>query len=260
MSVPVPIAIPTSAWASAGASLMPSPTIATTFPSAWSALTSSALRSGSTPATTRSIPASLATLSAVRGSSPVSITTSSPIPRRRRTASTRAVLDRVGHRDHPRRAAVHRHADGRAAGARDLPATDARSGPVETPASSSQDAFPARTARPPTVARIPFPGTEWKSSGGTTSIPASLAPRTTASASGCAEPLSAQAASRSSSRSPASPAKPPSAAGRTGPAPACPASRCRSCRGRPCQPSAPSPARRRPGPGSPAPPPSPWRP
>ena len=32
MSVPVPIAIPTSAWASAGASLIPSPTIATTCP------------------------------------------------------------------------------------------------------------------------------------------------------------------------------------------------------------------------------------
>ena len=32
-SVPVPIAMPTSAWASAGASLMPSPTIATRLPS-----------------------------------------------------------------------------------------------------------------------------------------------------------------------------------------------------------------------------------
>src|SRR5215217_5662309 len=33
-SVPVPIAMPRSAWASAGASLMPSPTIATILPSA----------------------------------------------------------------------------------------------------------------------------------------------------------------------------------------------------------------------------------
>ena len=33
-SVPVPMAMPTSACASAGASLMPSPTIATVFPSA----------------------------------------------------------------------------------------------------------------------------------------------------------------------------------------------------------------------------------
>src|SRR5436190_2217663 len=36
-SAPLPIAIPTSARASAGASLIPSPTIATTWPSAWTA-------------------------------------------------------------------------------------------------------------------------------------------------------------------------------------------------------------------------------
>src|SRR4030067_1109704 len=57
MSVPVPIAIPTSAWASAGASLIPSPTIATTFPSAWILRTSSAFWSGRTSARTRAIPA-----------------------------------------------------------------------------------------------------------------------------------------------------------------------------------------------------------
>ena len=33
-SVPVPMAMPRSAWASAGASLMPSPTMATTWPAA----------------------------------------------------------------------------------------------------------------------------------------------------------------------------------------------------------------------------------
>ena len=50
-SVPVPIAMPTSAWASAGASLMPSPAIATTralAPAARS--TTSAFCSGSTSA------------------------------------------------------------------------------------------------------------------------------------------------------------------------------------------------------------------
>lgn len=41
-SVPVPIAIPTSAAAKAGASLIPSPAIATTRPSARSFLTASA--------------------------------------------------------------------------------------------------------------------------------------------------------------------------------------------------------------------------
>ena len=55
-SVPVPIATPRSARASAGASLMPSPTIATTCPSACSAAIRSALPDGSTSARTWSIP------------------------------------------------------------------------------------------------------------------------------------------------------------------------------------------------------------
>ena len=55
-SVPVPMAMPTSAWASAGASLMPSPTMATTLPPACSSLTSSAFCSGSTSARTSSMP------------------------------------------------------------------------------------------------------------------------------------------------------------------------------------------------------------
>ena len=49
-SVPVPMAMPTSACASAGASLMPSPAIATLRPSACRRLTCSALSSGSTSA------------------------------------------------------------------------------------------------------------------------------------------------------------------------------------------------------------------
>ena len=51
-SVPVPMARPRSAWASAAASLTPSPTIATTAPSAWSRRTTSTLSAGSTSATT----------------------------------------------------------------------------------------------------------------------------------------------------------------------------------------------------------------
>src|SRR4051812_12863001 len=49
-SVPEPIAIPTFACASAGASLIPSPAIATSFPSDWSRFTISSLRSGNTSA------------------------------------------------------------------------------------------------------------------------------------------------------------------------------------------------------------------
>src|SRR6266540_2831316 len=52
-SVPVPIARPRSAWARAAASLTPSPTIATTLPSACSRLTTSTLSAGNTSAMTR---------------------------------------------------------------------------------------------------------------------------------------------------------------------------------------------------------------
>ena len=64
-SVPVPIAIPTWACASAGASLIPSPAIATMRPSAWSRLTTLAFCSGRTSASTSSIPSVRATASAV---------------------------------------------------------------------------------------------------------------------------------------------------------------------------------------------------
>ena len=53
-SVPWPIARPRSAWASAAASLTPSPTIATTRPSSCRCLTTSTLSAGSTSAITSS--------------------------------------------------------------------------------------------------------------------------------------------------------------------------------------------------------------
>ena len=77
-SVPVPMAMPRSAWARAGASLMPSPTIATTCPSAWRAATRSALSAGRTSAMTWSMPTSAATVWAVAALSPVTIQTCRP--------------------------------------------------------------------------------------------------------------------------------------------------------------------------------------
>ena len=65
ISVPVPMAIPTSARDRAGASLMPSPTIATTSPSLRSRSISAILPSGRRPAATRSTPTSRATVWAV---------------------------------------------------------------------------------------------------------------------------------------------------------------------------------------------------
>ena len=77
-SVPVPIAMPRSAVASAGASLMPSPTNPTTCPASRRAVTCAAFSAGSTSATTWSMPTAEAMACAVAVLSPVSIHTSSP--------------------------------------------------------------------------------------------------------------------------------------------------------------------------------------
>ncbi len=55
-SVPVPIAMPTSAMASAGESFTPSPTIATRFPACWSCSTFATLWDGKTSANTFLMP------------------------------------------------------------------------------------------------------------------------------------------------------------------------------------------------------------
>ena len=79
--VPVFIATPTSACASAGASLVPSPVIATSRPSVWCSRISSSLRSGVASARKSSTPDSPAIFAAVSGLSPVTITVRIPIAR-----------------------------------------------------------------------------------------------------------------------------------------------------------------------------------
>ncbi len=74
MSVPVPMAIPTCACASAGASLIPSPAMATMRPSLCSFLTISAFCAGRTSAWKSSIPRLFASSWAVAWLSPVSMT------------------------------------------------------------------------------------------------------------------------------------------------------------------------------------------
>ena len=86
-SVPEPMAIPTSAWASAGASLIPSPTMAVILPWRWSFATSAALCSGSTSARTVSIPISAAMARATPQLSPVIMATSMPSWRSSATAA-----------------------------------------------------------------------------------------------------------------------------------------------------------------------------
>ncbi len=72
-SVPVPIAIPTSAFASAGASFTPSPAIATIKPFPFNSLTIRPLSSGIISAMTFFMPRVAATASAVFLLSPVSM-------------------------------------------------------------------------------------------------------------------------------------------------------------------------------------------
>ena len=84
-SAPAPMAIPISALVSAGASLMPSPTIIT-FPFFCNSRITLSFPPGSTPAITSSTPAFNPTALAVRSLSPVSITTCIPIFRISRIA------------------------------------------------------------------------------------------------------------------------------------------------------------------------------
>ena len=80
--VPVFIATPTSAWAKAGASLEPSPHMATSRPPFCSFRISSSLRSGVASARKSSTPASAAMAAAVSGLSPVTITVRMPMDRK----------------------------------------------------------------------------------------------------------------------------------------------------------------------------------
>src|ERR1700760_985380 len=79
--VPVFMATPTSAWASAGASLVPSPVIATSLPPACSFLIRAILSSGVASARKSSTPDSSAMALAVSGLSPVIMTVRMPMAR-----------------------------------------------------------------------------------------------------------------------------------------------------------------------------------
>ncbi len=76
------IATATSAWAKAGASLVPSPVMATKWPWAWYWRIMSSLASGVASARKSSTPASAAMAAAVTGLSPVIIMVRMPIRRR----------------------------------------------------------------------------------------------------------------------------------------------------------------------------------
>ena len=91
-SAPVPMAMPTSAAASAGASLTPSPAMATFAPLACSSSISAFLASGSMSARTSSMPSLSATALAVRSLSPVAMMILSPLSCSARIASALVAL------------------------------------------------------------------------------------------------------------------------------------------------------------------------
>src|SRR5680860_161953 len=180
-SVPVPMAEPTSAWARAGASLMPSPTMPTTRPSSCNRRTSRDLCSGITSASTRPMPTWRAMAAAVRRLSPVIITTSMP---RLFSAATAAAEPSL------RVSATPITAAGRPSTATNIgvlpslakSSCTAVSGAESIPASLSKRRLPTSTRRPPTSARTPWPVTESNSVGSSRSRPRSWAPLTLAAA------------------------------------------------------------------------------
>src|SRR5215204_22061 len=197
-SVPVPMATPTSALARAGASLMPSPTIATTLPSTCSLRISFSLSSGMTSASTRSMPSCPATDSAVCPLSPVSMTTSSPIRCSRSTASLDS--SRTTSATATRPATSPSTATNICVFPEAVSSSKRDARPAsETPDSSMSLRLPTSTVFPETVARTPRPVGASKASGSGTSRPRSFAPATIASPRGCSLRRSAAAATARSS-------------------------------------------------------------
>src|SRR2546427_8029095 len=119
--VPVFMATPTSACASAGASLVPSPVIATSLPLPCSSLMSCIFVSGVACARKSSTPDSRAMAAAVRGLSPVIITVRIPMARKRANRSAMPPLHHVLQVDEPEKPCAIGHCQRRPAGVGDLP-------------------------------------------------------------------------------------------------------------------------------------------
>jgi len=205
-SVPVPMAMPTSAWASAGASLMPSPTIATSWRDPFPAcsrscnrFTSAALSAGSTSASTRSIPTCPAMASAVCRLSPVIITTSRPSLRRSAIASRDSGFTVSATATRPADTGDLLSCAARATIIAVLPPACSRAMPccsasIAMPSFWMKRGLPTRTGRSSTVARMPKPLTALKAWGSTTRSPRAAPASTIARPSGCSDPRSALAA------------------------------------------------------------------
>ena len=187
------MAMPTSACARAGASLMPSPTMARRAPPCCSAAIVRALPSGRTPAISRSMPTSRAIGCADASRSPVSITGSMPSPR---SDAIAAALE-------PRAASRSRIEPRTRPSTATTAIVDASSSAPGTamPAPAIHSGVPARARWPPMTPSTPCPGWATTSVAGFGRIPRSSAHPTMARASGCSLERSSDAATESTSRS-----------------------------------------------------------
>ena len=197
-SVPVPIAMPTSAWASAGASLMPSPAMATLRPSFCRSRTTSNFFSGKTSASNSSMPRLLATASAVARLSPVSMTRRIPSVLRLRTACTAKGLTGSAMPISPA-AWPSIATKTTVCPCRRSSSAFCFSPATEMPLSSTNRSLPTRTCRSSIWAVTPNPVREWKSRAFPKIKLRSLAVRTIPFPRGCSLPCSTMAARRNSS-------------------------------------------------------------
>ena len=162
-SAPVPMAMPTSALASAGASLMPSPAIATTAPLRCRSSIKSSFSSGRRPARTSSMPSCAATALAVVALSPVAMTILSPSAWSRAIASALPVL--IGSATATKPASLPSAPSIITVSPlrRRFSAASAN-GAASMPAPCISRALPSSTARPSTLPLTPWPVTASKSS------------------------------------------------------------------------------------------------
>ena len=200
-SVPVPMATPRSACASAGASLMPSPTIATMWPADWISATMRALSAGEHPAADAVRAADgRATAAAAAGVSPDTSHTSMPAARRSRTASAEPGL--IG--SAMRNVAAWRPSIATRTSVRPsatMAAASRTCAPAIAIVLASSLALPTTTRWPSTVPLTPRPGYDSNPSLGRKPSSVMLARTTIAAPSGCSLPRSTDAARSTTSRS-----------------------------------------------------------
>ena len=150
-----PMATPTAASASAGASLMPSPTMMVD-PLALSRRTTATLSAGVCSATTSSTPIMAPTVAATSCRSPVTMTTRW-MPARRRLRMVRAASGRIGSISSNAPAGT----PSTPTNTHTAPSSRLRCRAVVThgtsPCTPTQLALPTATSRPPTVPRMPEP-------------------------------------------------------------------------------------------------------